>query len=216
MRGDHLPSGVLDPGRVDQLTLHAVQVEVRREIIASCAGPVRHNRRASPLRIAPGQGVEEAALAGVRPPAERHADPRDRLAAEGKLPGQSIDLGGGLVQLLQKLLGLDERQVFIGKVQPGLHVGQQFQEIVAEQPQGAGQPSGELFQGGIEFRVSGGVDHTQHGLGLGQVDASGEERAERELARLGGPRAPRQTALTTASKSGGEPSVWTSATGWPV
>ena len=38
-----------------------------------------------------------------------------------------------------------------------------------------GQPAGKLFQRGVEFRGAGGVDHSQHGLGLGQVDASGEE-----------------------------------------
>ena len=121
-----------------------------------------------------------------------------------------------VVKLPQEFLGRDERQVLVGKVQPGLQVGQQFQQIVAQQPQGTGQPAGKLLQRGVEFRRAGGVDHSQHGLGLGQVDASGEERAERELARLGRPCAAGADARTTASRSGGEPSVWISATGWPV
>ncbi len=64
-----------------------------------------------------------------------------------------------------------------------------MQQIVAQPSQRTGQSAGELFQRGFEFRGAGGVDHSQNGLGLGQVDASGEECAERELARLGRPRA---------------------------
>ena len=63
----------------------------------------------------------------------------------------------------------------------------------------------------------GGVDDPQHGLGLRQVDPSGQEGAEGEFAGLRRPGAGRADASAAGPPaSGGEPSVWISATGWPV
>ena len=59
----------LDARRVDQFARHAAEIEPGGEIVAGRAGdgPKRWPRRA-------GQGVEQAALAGVGPADEHHAD----------------------------------------------------------------------------------------------------------------------------------------------
>ena len=79
----------------------------------------------------PSQGIEETALAGIRPSNQHHANPHDRLAAEGEFLDELIDLGGGLVKLPEEFFGRDERQILVGKVQSGLQVGEQFQEVAA-------------------------------------------------------------------------------------
>ena len=78
------------------------------------------------------------------------------------------------------------------------------------------QAAGELRESGVQLVRVGGVDHAQDRLGLGHVDASGHKRPQREFSGFGGPAPAAQTVRSRVSTSGGEPSTWASATGWPV
>ncbi len=173
---------VVNAGRVDQLALQTIEVKLGREIVAGRARLIGDNG------IAPSrQGIEESALAGVRRAGQHHTDAHGRLAAKREFLHKLIDLCGGLVKLPQEFLGGDERQVFVREVKAGFEVGEQFQQLAAELLKRAGQSSGKLLKCGVEFRRAGRVDHSQHGLGLGQVNSSGQKRAKRELARFGRP-----------------------------
>ena len=80
----------------------------------------------------------------------------------------------------------DELDVFIGEVESGFEVGEQFDELSAELCQRFRESSGELpecdFQSGVVF----GLDHSQHGFGLDQVDPPGQEGSECKFTGPGG------------------------------
>ena len=99
--------------------------------------------------------------------------------------GEGFGGFGGRGELPVKLVGRDQRQVLVGEIESGFEVAEQVQQGVAEPVQRLGQPAGQLSQGDVEFVGIGGVDHAEHRFGLREVDPAGEERSERELARLG-------------------------------
>ena len=162
------------------------------------------------------QGVEEAALAAVGRTGEHDADQFPADAPRGHLFDEAGDLARGRVQPGEQLPRRKRRGVFFGEIEIGLQVGQQVEQFVAKLVERPSQPAGELRQGRAELSGIGGVDDAQNGFRLGEVDASGEKGAEGELAGLSQPRPAAQTVRSNASRSGGEPSVWISATGWPV
>ncbi len=110
---------VLDAGRIDQLALDVVEIQVGRKIIASRARLIGDNRPRATC-----QGVEETALAGIRPPNEYHANSHGRLATERQLFDKSGDLRACIVKLPQEFRGSDERQILVGEIESGLEVGQ--------------------------------------------------------------------------------------------
>ena len=58
------------------------------------------------------------------------------------------------------------------------------QQGVAEALEGTGESAGQLAESDVQLVRIGGVDHTQDGLGLSQVDASGQKGPQGELARI--------------------------------
>ena len=86
-------------GRIDQLAFHAVEIQVGREIVAGRAGPIGDDGSRAAR-----QGVEEAALARIRPTDEHHADPHGRLAAKGQFLDEPIDFRGGPIELAEEFV----------------------------------------------------------------------------------------------------------------
>ena len=72
------------------------------------------------------------------------------------------------------------------------------EQVIAQRDDRPGQAAGELLECRVELSGVARVDHAEHRLGPRQVDPAGEERAERELARLG-------VARTAGSGSGPGP-----------
>jgi len=94
------------------------------------------------------------------------------------------DQGGRFGQSAGKLFGRDEGDVFIGEVQAGFQVGEQFDQLLAQSAQWVAQSAGQLLQGRLKPARIGCVDHPQYGLGLGKIDPASQKRAQRKLAGL--------------------------------
>ena len=105
-----------------------------------------------------------------------------------------LGLGKPAVQFLPR----DEGQVLVGEIKARFDVGQQLQQAVTQAVQRPGQAAGQLAQRDVQFRPIGSLDHTQHGLGLGQIDPAGQKRPQGELAW---PRQPRPAAQSDRSSS---------------
>ena len=67
-------------------------------------------------------------------------------------------------------------------------LGEQPQQLLAEDVQRSGHSAGELGQGDAEVGGIVRVDDPEHGLRLRQIELAGEKRPQRELAWPGGPR----------------------------
>ena len=75
----------------------------------------------------------------------------------------------------------------------------------------------ELIERRARLQRRHGVDQIGDGFGLHQIDPAVEERAQRELARLGEPRAARDIAAATIARSTtGLPCALSSTTSSPV
>ncbi len=85
-------------------------------------------------------------------------------------------------------VGLNELDVFFHEVETCFQVRQQIQELLAQRVQRLRHAAGKLTQRGLQLVAIAGVDHSEHGLGLRQVEASGQKRPQGEFPRLGQPR----------------------------
>ena len=109
-----------------------------------------------------------------------------------------------------------EADVFLDEIESRFEIGQKIEQLIADRGQRPSQPAGELSKSDVKLAAIGRIDHAEHGLGLREIDSPGKKCPQREFTRLGKPRPAAQIRRKSASKSGGEPSVCSSATGWRV
>ena len=81
------------------------------------------------------------------------------------------------------------RNVFVGKINVRLDVGECVHHIIAEPVDALRKFAGKLFVGGGQREFGARMDQVRDGLGLREVNAAVEKRAAREFARLGQARA---------------------------
>ena len=129
------------------------------------------------------------------------------MAARAHPLKQFGHLGRSVFELGGKHRGLDELNLFLGKIEAGFQLGEQIEQLAPQMCSGPARPPASCSSA-LQLRVSGSIDHAQHGFGLREIDPAGQKSPQRELA---GPRgagaALGQRGRHTASSSGGEPSV---------
>ena len=82
--------------------------------------------------------------------------------------------------------GSHEGDVFVGEIQPGLDIGEEVEQVVAQLLQRASHAAGELFERLLQLIARAGFDDGVNGLGASQIELAGQEGSQRELAGLGG------------------------------
>ena len=88
-----------------------------------------------------------------------------------------------------RLAGRDEVIALVGEIHRRLEARGQIEQFPVERADGPGERALELIEGHARLEGSDGIDEIRHGLGLHEVHAPVQEGAQRELARLGKPRA---------------------------
>jgi hypothetical protein len=96
------------------------------------------------------------------------------LAAGLHLLAQGGDALLGLGEPPRHLVRRQQFEIFLRKVESRFELGKQVEQPLAQGRQGPGQTAGQLPQGGVELLLAASFDHAQHGLGLRQVDPSGD------------------------------------------
>ena len=66
-------------------------------------------------------------------------------------------------------------------------MGEQFEQLLPQVTERLGKSARELAERGLQRLTVGGVDHSQHGLGLGEIEPTSEKGPQREFAGLGNP-----------------------------
>src|SRR6516225_10069034 len=88
------------------------------------------------------------------------------------------------MQPLDQLGGRNKLDIFFDKIEAGLELSEQVEQVSAQAMQRRGQSAGKLAEGRSQLIGHLSVDYSEHRFGLGQVEPAGKKRAERELARL--------------------------------
>ena len=83
-----------------------------------------------------------------------------------------------------QFVGRDEADVVFDEIQARFQIGQQIEQIAAHLLERPRQSAGQLPQRDLQLVAIGGIDHPQHGFGLGQINPAGEKRSQREFTRL--------------------------------
>ncbi len=162
----------------------AREVDCDFDNVAGRAGDRRGDRR-----LAPGDAVQEARLAGVRRPEDRDRNAVAQSLAAPAVGEMTLDLGeerGGLAGNTGLDLG---RQVFVGEVDYGFEMGERAGQAPAPDAVEGAEFAVELAQGLMALRLGFGGDKIGDRLGLGQVELAVEEGASGEFAGLGEPQA---------------------------
>jgi hypothetical protein len=107
-----------------------------------------------------------------------------RLQPHQGLVGQLIEEGECPVDPVQERCACDEFEILVDKVQSGLEVCQDEQQVLMDLEDLPRQPPAHLFECDPEFVLIGRVDHAEDRFGLHQIDAAREKGPERELAAL--------------------------------
>ena len=104
--------------------------------------------------------------------------------ATGKLFRDAVQLVLRIFEPANQLASADEFDIVFDKVEAGFQIGQQIEQIVSEQLQWARQAAGELRQRRFELASIIGIDHSQHGFGLHQIDPTGQKCPQRKFASI--------------------------------
>ena len=169
---------------------HAVDVDMFAQQVAGGAGDVGDDRR-----LAAGQRVEQAGLAGVRAAGDHH---RHTVAQQCALPGRALHLGqvrADGFQLAQHVAIGEEIDLLLGKVDGGLHIDAQLDQLLAQLVHAPREFTLQRAQGIARRLGRAGLDQVGDGLGLRQVQLVVKEGALAELARSRLPRAQGQAAV---------------------
>jgi hypothetical protein len=90
-------------------------------------------------------------------------------------------LNHALERSLQHVAG-DKLDVLFHKIESRFEFREQFEETVAEPTQWRREPTCQLRQGDLKLLTIVGINHTEHGLGLRQIEPACQKRAQRKLA----------------------------------
>ena len=211
--GSNFIPSLLDPGGIDQLDGEPIAVAEAGHVVAGRAGPGRDDRP-----VAAEQRVEQPALAGVGRPDQHDAGMASGAVAVVEPTGQVGQHRGPLRRARPPAPPADRVDVgLLAEIEVGLELGDEVEQAVARGEDRTREAARELLERGVELRLGRRLDDPEDGLGPRQVDPTGEEGPERELARLGrgGHRGP-GIGPGTGSRIGGQPTRWISAMAWPV
>ena len=147
--------------------------------------------------------IEQAGLAGVGPADDGGADAAaEDLALVGRAQ-QFVHEGDAVFEPGDKLVPGVGRDVFLGKINVRLDVRERFEHLIAQLVDALGEFAGELLVGGAQGQLGARMNQVGHGLGLREVEATVEEGALGEFARLGQPRAAGQHGIEHRSSRPG-------------
>ncbi len=112
--------------------------------------------------------------------------PSSGLTRAAARPARALNSEGQpLAHAFEQGALVDELKVFVGEIEAGFDVGKQVEQVVAQGFQGPADAAGELSEGLLEFIAAAGLDDGEDGFGASEVEFSGEEGAQGELAGLG-------------------------------
>ena len=116
-------------------------------------------------------------------PASTTRNGRSAVSRRIQLPSRRRQLRQAARQPVQQVVAAHERNVLVGEVQRGLHVGQQVQQVLAQPLQRTRQAAGQLDQRPFQLALVAGLDDGLHRLGPRQVELAGQKRPHGEFAR---------------------------------
>ena len=129
---------------------------------------------------------------------------------------QQRQMRQAVTQAHEQIVGRDEANVLIGKIERGFDIGEQVEQIVAQQGERLGHAAGKLLERLRQFAARVCLDDAEHRLRAGQIELAGQEGAQREFAPLSGPCAGAKHSAISASTIGIAESRWISTTSCPV
>ncbi len=89
------------------------------------------------------------------------------------------------LEAAQNFGGRGDADVVFGEVDAGFEQGDQFEQLLLQRGDAAGDGARGLLRGDAGLIERGGVDQVAHGFGLRQIDAAVQISAEGELAGFG-------------------------------
>jgi len=154
----------LPAGGVDQFDVRALKRDGSRDVIARRAGD-----RTDDCRGCSRKSIEQAALARVRLANNRDAE---RATADRTLVEPAFQIGemrhaGADSQ--EHVALVDELNVFLAEIEPGLDIGEEIQQIVAQRMQRLHNAAGELSQRLVQLIVAACLDDREHRFRLREI-----------------------------------------------
>ncbi len=120
-------------------------------------------------------------------------------------PSRSLIAVGDRGQLRRCRRGVDEVVTLVGKVQRRLEPGRQIEQRAVDRANALRERALELIERRTRLNRRDRLDEVADGFRLDQIDPPAQVRAERELARLGKPRACAIADATISRNSTGLP-----------
>ena len=201
-----------DAGRVHELDRNAVDGRHFRNQVARGAGDLGDDGA-----ILLQQPVEQAALADVRPPDDGQRDAGMHQLAVGEARDQRAERRSIRCEPAQDLFGRRDADIVLGEIDAGFEQRDQFQQLLLHGPDPPRNRPFHLLRRDARLIQRGGFDQIADRLGLRQIDAAVEIRAQREFAGFGQPRAGLARSAPSANRSTtGEPWQEISTTSSPV
>ena len=168
-------SPLTDPRRVDESQGNPLEIDELFNRVAGGTCQIADNSA-----VETQQTIEQTRFSGIRRPADHGPDsfPQDASLLSGG--EEVVKLPGDLIHRRNQGLHGVRLDVFFGKVDVGLDMRQQSNEILADPLDLDPEPACELFTGSPDCEIRLGRNQIHDRLGLGEVDASVEERPLRE------------------------------------
>lgn len=172
--------GGADARRVEEPEADPVDVDALLDHVARRAGDLRDHRP-----ILAQQAVEERRFADVRRADQRDGDTLLDRVAQPERVVQAVDLPTDALHRLAQLPAVGELHILLREIQLQFQQGDQLQQPVAQPVERRRVAAAQLCRGQRMGRARRGGDQIGDGLGLREVELSGQIGADGEFARLG-------------------------------
>ena len=176
----HLVRDATDAGGVVQIEAHAADLERPLHRVARGAGDGGDDRL-----VLPEEGVEQGALARVRPAREHDVHPLLDLFAGAILRREGGERPLDRADALARVREVGVLDVLLGEVDVRVDPGEKLGQLRLARADGGGEVLGVEQVARAHFRLRLAVDHVRHPLGGGEGKFAVEKGAFGELAALG-------------------------------
>ena len=176
--------GAADSGGVHQLHRNSAERNGFGHEIARGAG-----RGGDDGALALDQAIEQARLADVGAADDGEGQALVDNFPVGERAGEFFERRADCADVFEDLFAGEHGDIVFGKINSGFEKRNQLHQLLFDRLQAAGERAFELLGGDLRLIERLRIDQVADGFGLGEVDASVEEGAHGELARLGKARA---------------------------